>query len=164
MRRLALVPLVMLAFACNDSTLVQPDALMLAAPQAGRTVYEFDLIDVGPNDWGTLRETPSGILHLWGYHFIYEAEGELEGFQHVYGRGRIDTNTGKGNASGTQLFELTKPGVGTFECRWHSQIDGDAQHGWFYSCKGTGEFEGMKMKGESVTEDGLIFASTAEIW
>ena len=164
MRRLALLPLLMFAFACNDSTLVQPENdLTIAAAQAPRTVYAFDLIDDPPHDYGESLTTPSGILHMWDYDFVYEAVGDFVGVQHVYGRATINTNTGKGNASGTQLFELTEPGVGTWECRWHSQIDGAAQHGWFYSCKGTGYFEGMKMKGESVSETGDIFASFAEI-
>jgi hypothetical protein len=66
MKRLALLPLAMLVFACNDSTLVQPednaDLQIVAAARASRTVWTWQEEFVESLEEGYLRITPSGVL------------------------------------------------------------------------------------------------------
>jgi hypothetical protein len=80
--------------------------------------------------------------------------GGIEGYVHVYGRARIDLRTGLGNASGTAVYELTAPGVGTLECNWHSKLyefPVFLQYGQS-TCTGTGYFQGWKLKAKTSNE------------
>jgi hypothetical protein len=80
----------------------------------------------------------------------------------------IDTRTGKGEASGSSHYDLTGPGVGTLECTWQSKLYDFpvvVQYGQS-SCKGTGYFEGWKVKGTTNNESnpgGSIYDATAEV-
>ncbi len=146
MRKLALLPVLVFAVACSDSTVVRPDVLSISAARAPRMVLTWqETLDLG--DWGEQRLTPGGVLQLRNFDFGYLVAGDLSGYSHVYGRAMIDTKTGRGNGSGPAHYDLTVPGVGTLECRWHSKIYNYpviVQYGEA-SCEGTGYYEGWKL-------------------
>jgi len=172
MKRLALLPLLMFAFACSDSTLLQPeeDLTIAAAARAARTVLTwqeaFDQSYAGDN-----FTTQSGVLHLWGIDNGFFVTGDLEGYSHVYGRCEIDLNSGKGGCSLTISYAITEylsqSVDGGFECVGHSKIKGFpaalVQNGYF-NCKGTGDFAGLNMKATGTNENLPNYVMTGEIW
>jgi hypothetical protein len=168
MRKLALGPLLVLALACSDSSVLQPDDdFSISAAAAPRMVLTWqETLDLG--DWGEQSLTPGGVLQLRNFDFGYSVAGDLVGYNHVMGRAMIDTKTGQGNGSGPAHLDLTSPGVGTLECTWHSKIYDYPvilQYGEG-SCEGTGYYEGWKMKftGSNENNPGLaIYDYTAEV-
>ena len=173
MRRLALLPLLMFAFACNNSTPVQPDAdLMLAATQAGRMVYDVEYLGDDPgSDWGNSRITPSNVLFITDFDFGYFVVGDLVGYQNLVGGScKINLKNGKGTCNALAYYDFDSPYDGTFECRMHGSIENYPEHLQYakiFSCKGTGDFEGKNMHGTVNNEanPGVgDFVGTLEIW
>ena len=154
MRRLLYLPVLVFALACNDSAVFQPSEnptfSAASAPWAVLTWQEtFD-----QQYAGEVSVTPSGILQMKNIDNGFFVTGELVGYANVYGRAVIDTRTGLGNGSGSAHYDLTVPGVGTLECQWHSKIYDFpvfTQYGES-SCKGTGYFEGWKVKARTNNE------------
>jgi len=142
-----------LLFACNDSTVLQPDDLSVAAAAASRTEYVgwCNWVPDHPDavEW-TLRTTPSGVLHMYGGTNVLECDGPLEGVQYVSGAATINLRNGKGGFRGTTVWDL---GDGSFDCPSHTEIEGYLPPDFEfiqkskYTCKGSGVFDGKKMKG-----------------
>ncbi len=189
-----LLPLLLFALACGDGNLLQPDQNMGITPHGPPTVlaadhhavekwtFQTDVTFVGPviGDL-TPHVTPSGVIHA-GYtvnHFRMDSE-DIVGDWYFKGKYHINMENGKGRSiGGTILGEITwsKIGkVGTFECVGAYKIENYPdpaafiQYGNVSGCQGTGDFEGMKMKGYLTNEanPGLGFATiydfTGEIW
>ena len=167
MRWLALVSLLALA-ACSDAGVMEPESeatfSAASAPWLVLTWQEtFDQPFAGES-----TVTPSGILHMKNIDNGFFVSGDLVGYVHAYGRAMIDLGTGRGNGSGTSVYQLTEPGIGTLECNWHSKIAGFpvfVQHGEF-TCGGTGYFEGWKVKisGNNVNNPGIgIYDAIGEV-
>jgi len=153
--------------ACSDATVLapagEPDlALSVAADPAAqsakRMVYTFQMERDFACDYclpGEIRITPSGVAHFSGVKNRYILTGELEGHADIWGgmgEGSVNFNNGKGIGSGDVLVVLTMPAVGTFECRWHARwvdyappFTAYLEYGRWFSCRGTGDFEGMQM-------------------
>jgi len=163
MKKVIFLLVLLLAPACRDSTLVEPLAgpeldLVVTADRAERFEYAFtgtlDNSECGDCDAvGQQRLTPSGVLHFSGFKNRFVLENGLVGELFIMGAGTINMNNGKGTGSGTLLMELTEPGVGTFECRWHAKWEdyraplfAYVEHARYLSCKGSGDFAGSKMK------------------
>ena len=174
MRGLALLPLIMLMFACGDSTLVQPedDLTIAAAARAGRTVLTWQEAFDQSWDAGESFATPSGVLHMWGIDNGFFVTGDLEGYSHVYGRCQINLNSGKGACTLTASYAITEylsqSVDGGFECVGTSKLEDFpvfTQYGR-QECKGTGDFEGLRVKAETYNPipGGTTYATTAEIW
>ena len=165
MKKLNVLPFLLFALACGDSTLVEPPAeteldLVVTADRAVRTEYTFQ----ANRDWScgeaegclpaTVRYTPSGVGFFNDFRALFVVTGGLVGDLWVMADIKINLNNGKGTASGTAFFDLTEPGVGTFECQVHADYEGYnaassfryVEHARYSSCEGTGDFEGKKMK------------------
>ncbi len=165
---LAVVLAAFVAVSCNDATVFQPDedATFSSASAPLMVLSWQETFD--QQYAGEVGVTPSGIMHMEGIDNGFVATGDLEGYVHFYGRAMIDTRTGIGNGSGSAHYDLTKPGVGTLECQWHSKLydfpDPFVQYAQI-SCKGTGYFEGWKVKmtGNNENNPGLgIYDVTGE--
>ena len=168
MRKLLLLPILALALACEEAPNHQADADPLFAP-ASRQLMVLNAVETFDQPYtGDITVTPSGILHMRNIHNGFVVSGDLEGYNHVYGQAMIDTRTGRGEASGTSLYELTSPGVGTLECTWKSKLYDYPVFLQYakYTCNGTGYFEGMKVKiyGNNDANPGVgIYAGLVEV-
>jgi hypothetical protein len=166
------LPIVAVALACSDSTILQPDPRLGADVVSTGIAVSFRLLeDPANDDWGTQWVTPGGILQVRGADFGYLVVGDLVGQQRTRGDELVlNLNNGKGTAAGTMLFVLTAPGAGTFECRFHGSIENfplHIQRGVFYDCKGSGYYADLRMKGSYNNESNPgvgDFDATAEIW
>jgi len=168
MRKALLYPILTLALACNDATVFQPDEdLTFSAASAPWLVLTWQETFDQPYA-GESWVTESGILQMRSIDNGFSVTGELVGYAHVYGRVMIDTRTGNGNGSGSAHYDLTEPGVGTLECTWNSKLyefPVFVQYGQSF-CKGTGHFEGWKVKGTTTNETnpGIgVYDVTAEV-
>lgn len=180
MRKLLPLPLLFLVAACADSTVLQPaqavpDGLMAMSqsvtPAHGGWEFTADANYVGsPTDGGVLRFTPGGILHWTDIANAYQLTGDLEGTWTSFGKAHINLKTGKGPTPGWFLFDLTKPGTGTFECQSSGMVqDYPSDHftlgGKIYSCDGTGYFEGKKLKATWFNTPGtVVYHVAGVIW
>ena len=151
MRKLFLLPILALALACDDAAVLEPEADPLFAP-ASRPLMVLTVYETFDQPYsGETSVTPSGIIQMRDIHNGFNVFGDLVGYSHYFGLARIDTRSGKGGASGTALYELTSPGVGTLECTWASEISGfpaapvQISHG---TCSGTGYYDDWKAKYE----------------
>lgn len=193
MRR-ALLPILLFSLACGDGNLLQPEAdLAVTGDPPGTVVtadkasgekwaFQTDVIFVGPVVGDPDPNiTPSGVLHA-GYtvnKFRMESD-DLIGDWYFMGKYHINMENGSGRSIGATIRgEITwsKIGkVGTFDCVGSYKIENYPdptafiQYGNVSGCTGTGDFEGMKMKGYLTNEavPGLGFATiydfTGEIW
>ncbi len=189
MRDLAVLSILALAMACTDANVTQPESLValdaatpgepqlttingrFTAPKAGWK-FQAQLVFTGPIAAGEMSMTPSGVMHVTGAINAFDIIGDLEGSNTFNGNYHIDTKTGRGGAINLHgTFELTSPGVGTFECGGSSfRIEGYlppayafVQSGNMAGCNGTGAFEGMHMKGQ-FTNEGDPGSSTYDVW
>jgi hypothetical protein len=187
MRILAVLPVLVLAAACVDTTPVGPpddagltvDASVL--PAAG-TSYSFHAsVDplCGPAEGcsgGTSWATPSGVLHGKDVTLRLVLTGPLAGEAWVSFDYGINLGNGKGVGHGvTVLFNLTDPGSGSFECTaGHGGFDGYmpplfafVEHTTYLGCHGSGDFDGMGMMFRMTNEanPGIgEYEGTAQVW
>lgn len=173
MRKLALIPLLTLVFACNDSTLIEPESnpgITADQEQARepRQEYTFQFQLEGPLP----PEPPPPIQDgdfsiLRGVSNSFVVEGELAGYAYFTGGATLNTITGEAYGSGGMLLVLNAPEVGAFMCRWRATWEGffASSDGEWYECRGTGGFEGMKLRALNNNDrDPAVTDGTAVIW
>jgi hypothetical protein len=175
MRRLVLLPLLVLAFACADSLPVQPegDAEVTAKRGQGRSelAYEFAQYWVGafppfgpPPVWDGDLEISYSVA---GFEICSRdrppstpCEGEIHGFAYFSGEATNDWGDvrppepfpGSSFASGSVLVVLHAPETGAFTCKFESASENgfrDPLPGRWYGCRGSGGFAGMSMRVET---------------
>lgn len=179
MRKLLPLPLLFLVVACGDSAILQPTQAVPeglgvtsepATPAQGGWEFTADATYLGSPSDATIRFTPGGVLHWTDIANMYQLTGDLEGTWTSFGGTHIVLKTGKGPAPGWFLFDLTKPGTGTFECQSSGMLrDYPSDHftlvGKIYSCDGTGDFEGKKLKATwSNTPGTVLYHVKGVIW
>ena len=151
---LGLVPVLAFAVSCDDAAVLEPEADPLFAPASRPLMVLTWQITFDRYYSGESFITPSGSLQARDVDSGYVVTGDLEGYVHMVGNGMLDLRTGHGNSSGTAVYELTTPGVGTLECVWHVKRY-DLPLFRTYSdltCSGTGYYEGWKVKAEGTNE------------
>ena len=162
------IPLLAFAMACSDASVVEPKAEALFSPASAPWLVLTWQETFDQSYAGETMVTPSQVLQMRDIDNGFFVTGGVVGYGHVYGRAALNLRTGEGNGSGTAVYQLTEPGVGTLECNWHSAIHGFpvfVQYGQ-YTCKGTGFYEGWKVKvtGNNESNPGVgIYTQTAEI-
>jgi hypothetical protein len=179
MNRLALLAILALAAACDEGIL-QPEAA--APPEVAAAAvpvtpanggWEFTTVATfaGAIDPGTTRITRGNIMHWDGILYAYVLTGDLEGMWYWSGKANVDLDRGTGVLQGELvIFDLTSPGAGTFECRTlgHSEDTFGPQWslgGPMMACHGSGDFEGMHMKGYGANRPGeYVFDIRGVIW
>lgn len=162
MRKLVLLPVLTLALACSDTTFVEPPI----EPEPGPSVVAAKVMTMAYNFeadifWfcdaelgcGTDRVTPSGVAHGKGLEIGLISTGELVGELWVTADYNINMVNGTGIANASAVLNLTSPGIGSFECKGHAEFEGYSppdfayvEHLRYSGCKGSGDFEGKKMK------------------
>jgi len=179
MGRTAILPFLALALACGDTPLqptedLAPDAV--AQAKAAKTPFASQLTLVGPVEPGDVRISHSGVLHGTDLVNEFAMTGDLVGSWFFIGKYHINPNNGKGRSIGNPgLVVITSPMVGTFECKGGGKIenwptDDFIQYGNQRGCKGTGDYEGMRMKARISNEAnpglgaGAIYDLWGEIW
>lgn len=149
MRKLILFPVFMLALACNDGTLVQPEdnpTVAAAAAAAKTRPFSTTLTWLGPVGPAEFRQTGNVARQCGGNR--YGHSGDLVGTAIHTGCTAVNSLTGKGTGEGELTIDLTEawgdPVVGGFEGEWLAWIDGTVWRVKWW-CKGYGDFEGMKL-------------------
>ena len=180
MKQLALLPILALAVACSDDGILQPepaappDVTAAALPVTpGNGGWEFTAVAtfLGPVDPGTIRITRGNVMHWDGMLNAFVLTGDLEGMEYWYGKANIALDHGTGPVLGQSVvFELTSPGVGAFDCKTNGVLDDafgpqSSLAGIVLACDGSGDFEGMHMKGRVANRPGTyIYDLTGVIW
>jgi len=123
---------------------------------------------------GGVRVNSAGIV--FGYDLINEFEtvGDLNGFWYFQGKYKANPKNGKGlSITSPALWVINESewGTGTFECNNSFRMknwptDDFLQYGNLTGCTGTGDFEGMKLRGfvSNESDPGLFVDSVYEIW
>jgi len=148
----------MFAFACGDSTLVQPEEDLTIAASAhdqgrdARMEYTFQ--------FSFDQAFPGGVNG-------YFVTGELVGYAYFTGQATLDENTGFSEGNGLMMLVLTEPGIGAFNCSWRATWEDfwAVNFGEWFACTGTGDFEGKKMRSENDNvENAPVLDAVAVIW
>ncbi|MCL7927458.1 MAG: hypothetical protein M8841_06690 [marine benthic group bacterium] len=151
---LGLLPAVALAVGCEEAPLGPSAADPLFAPASQPLMVLTWQITFDRYYSGESFVTPSGIFQARDVDSGYVVTGDLEGYVHMVGNGMLDLRTGHGTSSGTAVYELTEPGVGTLECVWKvKRYDLPLSRTYSnWTCSGTGYYEGWKVKAEGTNE------------
>ena len=130
-------------------------------PFTGWGTFVFGNVSPG-EEW----TTGDGVYHVKGVvsqgdAYVYSPLGVMEGTMIVVHDLTLDLNTGLGNCHGK--FVITVPGVGTFEGSEHgSHVITDAHYiSGGLVAKGTGTFDGIKMK--SSYEGEILIVDTQQV-
>ena len=152
MRKLLFLPILTLAFACNDAPVFQPDEDLTAsftAAAAEWTPFCTTVVLAGPVGTPDLWMTGK-VSHFCGGNEWTHLDDLLGTSVH---RGCMTTNTvtGTGTGHGSLAMDLTEafgdPVEGGFEGKWLLNSEGTYYTGKWWG-KGYGDFEGTKMEAD----------------
>jgi len=173
MRKLLCLVLLGSAVACEDGNPMQPQGepvvekgpIPAAASQdpgenAKWSIHALanNAVLQGLDDFWT---TPSGIAHYSGYVNRFDMWGDLNGYAWFIGDVHSNTRLLKGRTIARPFLLEVHSSVmgkaGTFECVGTFKLLGVpgpeyVQYGNLTACQGTGDFEGMMMKGYTSNE------------
>lgn len=150
----------------------------LATVPESSSKWSFHVVATDPVTLGLddVAVTPSGMTLYQGYVNRFDMTGDLVGYLWFDGDVHVNGRTGDGRTlSRPMTYEIQESRFGmsgTFECVGTFKLVGFPGPGWLQygnvtGCHGTGDFEGMKMKGYSSNEN---YAGTwthdawGEIW
>jgi hypothetical protein len=165
MKRLAILITPFLFLACTDDGIVQPatapDDLMAAASTPSNPAqggWEFAVVATNTQTLSFGKNFfAAHNWHIFELADEFQLTGDMEGWLYQTGDWHVNLKAERGTAIEFEnLFVITSPGTGTFECQGSSTLvdyPGPwVRSGKLYSCEGTGDYEGMKMKARFTNE------------
>ncbi|MDH3732194.1 MAG: hypothetical protein OEU54_01625 [Gemmatimonadota bacterium] len=159
MKPRAVIPLLALVVACSgDPGALGPEEspagpASVSNPAQGGSSFIAVMSFIQTIDPGLTQITPGNVLHTTGLVNEFALSGDLEGLAYFSGDFHNVLRTGNGPIVGGIFFEISAPGVGSFDCQTSASILRDfgtpdvTATGKISRCVGTGDYDGMGMKG-----------------
>lgn len=164
MRGQYLLPVLLVGAACADHDILQPvdapfsdvAAAAVANPAQGGWEIQFTTAFSGVINLGDTRLASHNLLGKDALN-AFAVTGDLTGTWYYGGQFHVNLKTGKGvGISHVNRLDITSPGTGSFVCQSHNWISdyltAIVQYVNVYSCEGSGDYEGKKMKATGSNE------------